>query len=110
MNHTDESDCEQEVFDEHRLAQVRAATQENRGDEIGEKRIREPDAGIRRIFRRIVVAIREARDDADMKRQVAEVVQQSGAEAMVVDDDRAIEYFLKQTRDESVDNEGRNQI
>src|SRR5690242_19195953 len=100
MNHADKSDGEQEVFHEHRLAQVRAATQEERGNEISEKRIGETDTGIRGIFGRVVVAVSKTGDDADVKRQVAEVVQQSGAESVLVDDHRAIKNLPEHHRDE----------
>src|SRR5690349_19827000 len=103
MDHADKSDSENVVLDEHRLAQVSAAFDEHCRDEVGKKWIREPDAGVSRIFRWEVVAEREARDHAQVKWQVAEVVQQSRAHAGAVFDDRATKHFPKDNGDDGVE-------
>src|SRR5690348_8987340 len=79
MDQADESKPENVVFDEHRRAQVSAAFHEYRRDEVREEWISEPDAGVSGIFRWQVVAESEARDHAQVKRKITEVVQQPRA-------------------------------
>src|ERR1041384_3868837 len=95
MNQSDKRESEEIVFDEHRLAQISAAADEDRRNKVGDKWIGESDARVSRIFRRKVVAEPEAGDDTQMKRQIAEVVQQTGAQAGLVFDNSAIEDLPK---------------
>ena len=81
MNQTDKRESEEVVFNEHRLAQVSAATNEYSGDEVGDKWISESDTCVSRIFRWKIIAECKAGDYAEVKRKIAEVVQQSGAQA-----------------------------
>ena len=60
-------------------------------------------SGVRRIFGWKVVAERKARDDADVKRKIAEVIQQSGAESAFILDNGPTEYPPENNRHESVE-------
>src|SRR5574338_1511623 len=105
MNEADKRNSENVVFDEHRLAQVGAAFYENCRDEVRQERVREPDAGVCGIFRWEVVSEGENRDHAEVKRKIAEIVEQPWAQAGVVFDDCATEHFPKNQRHDRVKNE-----
>ena len=81
----------------------RRSAQKDRGYKVGDKRIGESNAGVRRIFGRIVIAECETRDDADVKRQVAEVVQKTRAQTTGVFDNRAAEHLPKNDRGRKVE-------
>src|SRR5262245_58269505 len=95
MDQADKRKSENEILDEHRLAQIRATAHKYRGNEVGDKWISESDSCVSWIFGWKVVAERKACDHAEVKRKVAEVVEQAGAEAVAVFDDGATEYFPK---------------
>ncbi len=73
--------------------QVGATAHKDRGDKVRNKWISESDSGVRRIFGWKVVTERETCDDAEMERKIAEVIQQSRAEAGLILDNSATEYF-----------------
>src|SRR2546427_672162 len=70
------------VFDEHGIAQTRADAHEHRRDEVREKRIGKARTRKRRIFRRKVLTIDKARDDAEMEGEIAIVIQYTGVKAL----------------------------
>src|ERR1700754_731861 len=102
MNDADEGDRQQKVFDKHRLPQIRTAAQKHRREKVGDEWISEPDPGVSRILGRKVVAVRKTRDHADVKRQVAVVVEQARAETGAVFDNGAVENFPENHRDHEI--------
>ncbi len=84
VNQADKRDAENEVLDEHRWPQVSATADKDGRDEVGDEGIGETNSGVCRIFRWKIVAECKTRDDADVKRKIAEVIQQSGAESVLV--------------------------
>src|SRR5205085_7519016 len=85
-----EREREREVLPEERGRERRAAAHEERCDEVNDERISEPRAGKFWMLRREVVAVREARDDAEMKRQVAQVVLHAGEQLIVLHEECTI--------------------
>src|SRR6185369_6914790 len=108
MDQADKRHSENEVLDEHRLAQVCTTAHKHCRDEVGNKWISESDTGVRRVFGWKVIAEGKARDHAQMERKIAEVVEQSGAEAVAVFDHGATEYFPEHDRRDAIEQDVAN--
>src|ERR1051325_1369665 len=102
MQYADQCDADDPVLDEHRIAQARAHAHKHRGNKVGEKRISEARAGKRRIFRRKILTVGEARDDAQVKGQVAVIIQHTGVQTIRLVQQRAIEYQPHDNHDAGV--------
>src|ERR1051325_6508251 len=102
MQYADQCDADDPVLDEHRIAQARAHAHKHRGNKVGEKRISKARAGKRRIFRRKILAVGEARDDAQVKRQVAVIIQHTGVQTVRLVQQRSIKYQPHDDHDASV--------
>jgi hypothetical protein len=70
-------------------AQTRAGTHEHRRYKISDEWISEAHPGERGIFRRKILAVSEARNNAQMKRQVSKIIQDTGRDSIRVFQQRA---------------------
>ena len=96
-------ESENEILDKHRLAQVGATLHKDRGNEIGQERISESNSGVSWIFRWKVVPECETGNHADMKRKIAEVIQQACADATCVLNHCATKHFPQNHGDDCVE-------
>ena len=92
MEHAHQRDPDNVVFDEQRIAQARSRAHEHCRDKVSNKRIGETHSGKRRVFGREVLAESKARNDADVKRQVAVVIQHAGGDAVGLVQQRACKH------------------
>ena len=97
MDQADERESENDILDEHRFAQVCAATHKHRRNEVRDKWIRESDSGVSWIFRWEVVAEGKTRDHAEVKWKIAEVIQQSRAETVLSSITARLKTFQRTT-------------
>src|SRR5215469_13957530 len=82
MQHAYHCHAEYVILYEHRIAQAGAGTHEYCRHDVGDKWIGEAHAGKRRVFGRKVLTESKTRDDAQVERQIAEVVQDSSVDAI----------------------------
>lgn len=89
MNYSDERNGDDVIFDEERAAQTRAGTHEHRRNKISDEWIREAHAGERGIFRWKILAVSEARNNTQMKRQVSKIIEDPGRDSICIFQQRA---------------------
>src|SRR5262245_43395974 len=100
MDQADKRNYENDILDEHRVAQVWATADKHCRDEVRNKWISESDAGVSWSFGWEVVAESKACDHAKVERKIAEVVEEAGAETVAIFDHRATEHFPEHDRRE----------